>query len=382
MPSHVLVDPHKPPLASTPDFTRFAATHPWVGAKVGKPQTINGGYLQQFQNATAYGRYGSEPMEVHGSIRQRYVEMNGPDGWLGFPLSNETATPDGTGRYNHFEHGSIYWHPATGAFEIHGAIRERWAALGYERGWLGYPKSDEVKFDDDGGRVSFFQHGAIYWWPDTGAIALNEVIVHYTGLHCFGETDADSGSDSDEPYATLGVAVPGSTQQIFQTKIYGEEAHEDGVDSNEGYLDVIELYRGTPRGLMINSILQEHSGGDTKASREVIGEAVEKGGQALATAATLIPVVGPVLGPAATIGLKVFKRDIIDALNSFLESTLGYADRPLGSDVQVFSAKDLIVLATRPEGHAQFGPIPWRFETPPLERFGATYKLYFNVFPA
>jgi len=50
--------------------------------------------------------------------------------------------------------------------------------------------------------------------------------------------------------------------------------------------------------------------------------------------------------------------------------------------VQVLTAKQMIVLAMRPEGHAQFGPIPWRFETPPLSRFGATYKLYFNVSPA
>ena len=57
-------------------------------------------------------------------------------------------------------------------------------------------------------------------------------------------------------YATLGVAVPGGQKQVFQTKIYGEGPNEDGVDSNEGYFDVIELYRGTPRGLIVNSILQ------------------------------------------------------------------------------------------------------------------------------
>lgn len=43
------------------------------------------------------------------------------------------------------------------------------------------------EFED--GRASKFQHGAIYWWPDTGTIAINDVIVHYTGWYCFGETD-------------------------------------------------------------------------------------------------------------------------------------------------------------------------------------------------
>ena len=371
---------NKPVPQVTPDFDKFASTHPSIGQKVGSPKRLRAGFEQQYQNATAYGAFGSPPKEVHGAIRDRFVQFGGPDGWLGYPLTDETATPDGEGRFNHFENGSIYWHPTTGAFEVHGAIRDRWAGLGHERAWLGYPTSDEAAFDD--GRVSIFQHGAVYWWPDTGALAMNDVIVHYTGLHCFGETDADSGSDSDEPYATLGVAVPGGQKQVFQTKIYGEGPNEDGVDSNEGYFDVIELYRGTPRGLIVNSILQEHSGGDTNASRAVIAEAVEKGGQALATAATQIPVVGPVFGPAATLALKLFKEEILGALNGFLESTLGFADRPLGSDVQVLTAKQMIVLAMRPEGHAQFGPIPWRFETPPLSRFGATYKLYFNVSPA
>ena len=52
-------------------------------------------------------------------------------GWersfLGYPLTDETATPDGVGRYNHFQGGSIYWTPATGAHEVHGAIRGQWA---------------------------------------------------------------------------------------------------------------------------------------------------------------------------------------------------------------------------------------------------------------
>lgn len=28
--------------------------------------------------------------------------------------------------------------------EVHGAIRDKWASLGYERGLLGYPISDEM----------------------------------------------------------------------------------------------------------------------------------------------------------------------------------------------------------------------------------------------
>lgn len=36
--------------------------------------------------------------------------------------------PDGIGHYRHYAGGSIYWSPATGVHESHGAIRALWAA--------------------------------------------------------------------------------------------------------------------------------------------------------------------------------------------------------------------------------------------------------------
>ena len=79
-----------------------------------------------------------------------------------YPTTDELATPDTTGRYNHFANGgSIYWTPSTGGHEVHGAIRVKWAQLGWERGPLGYPTSDEYTIA--GGRRSDFQHGSISW---------------------------------------------------------------------------------------------------------------------------------------------------------------------------------------------------------------------------
>ena len=46
-------------------------------------------------------------------------------GFLHYPVTDETGTPDGVGRFNHFEGGSIYWTPGTGAKEVHGAIRDQ-----------------------------------------------------------------------------------------------------------------------------------------------------------------------------------------------------------------------------------------------------------------
>ena len=86
---------------------------------------------------------------------------------LGHPQTNETPCPDNVGHYVHFDGGSIYWTPQTGAFSIYGDIRAKWASLGWERSPLGYPTSDE--HDEAGGRGSDFQHGRILWQPGKGA---------------------------------------------------------------------------------------------------------------------------------------------------------------------------------------------------------------------
>ncbi len=104
-----------------------------------------------------------------GAIEQAWLRTGGARGVLGAPLTDELPTPDAVGRFNHFEHGSIYWSSATGAHEVHGAIREAWARSGWERSVLGYPISDELSTGDGLGRVSRFQGGSIYFSPATGA---------------------------------------------------------------------------------------------------------------------------------------------------------------------------------------------------------------------
>jgi hypothetical protein len=83
--------------------------------------------------------------EVHGAIRQKYLALGAEASILGYPRTDETGTPDGIGRYNHFQAGSIYWTPGTFAHEVHGLIRELWSNSGWERNpQLGYPISDEL----------------------------------------------------------------------------------------------------------------------------------------------------------------------------------------------------------------------------------------------
>ena len=46
---------------------------------------------------------------VIGDIREKWLSLGGASSFLGQPLTDELTTPDGVGRYNHFQGGSIYW---------------------------------------------------------------------------------------------------------------------------------------------------------------------------------------------------------------------------------------------------------------------------------
>src|SRR5262245_36512941 len=143
----------------------------WLGAAVSAelvpPDGI--GRYKHFQGGSIYWSLGTDAHEVHGAIRDLWSSLGWEQSFLGYPFTDESVTPDGVGRYNHFQGGSIYWTPATGAHEVHGAIRALWSSLGWEQSFLGYPLTDESLPPDLGGRYNHFDGGSIYWSPATGA---------------------------------------------------------------------------------------------------------------------------------------------------------------------------------------------------------------------
>lgn len=93
-----------------------------------------------------------------GAILTRWEADGSEQGPLGKPTSPEAAG-DGRTRYATFEHGAMYWSPATGAQPINGAIYAAWASLGFERGALGLPTSGEIAEPE--WIVQNFQHGTL-----------------------------------------------------------------------------------------------------------------------------------------------------------------------------------------------------------------------------
>jgi LGFP repeat/Prokaryotic phospholipase A2 len=121
-----------------------------------------------FQGGSIYWSPSTGAHEVRGAIRDRWATANWENGFLGFPISDEFSAGGGRGRGSHFQNGSIYWSPSTGAHEVHGAIREEWGRLGWEHN-LGFPVTDEHASFEGADRASFFDNGAIYWSAARGA---------------------------------------------------------------------------------------------------------------------------------------------------------------------------------------------------------------------
>lgn len=126
------------------------------------------GRFSNFQGGTIFWSKETGAHSMYGPIMPKWIALHDGRGLLGYPTSDESLTPDKRGHYVHFENGSIYWTASTGAHEVHGEIRDKWASLHWERGPLGYPISDE--FQNGVYRRSNFQHGFIRWTAEAGAV--------------------------------------------------------------------------------------------------------------------------------------------------------------------------------------------------------------------
>ncbi|NNH70126.1 trehalose corynomycolyl transferase [Nocardia uniformis] len=101
--------------------------------------------------------------ETTGAIGARYDEVGGPTGPLGDCTGDERGR-DG-GRQQDFEHGAIYWTPDSAAWEVHGLIGDKYEDIGGPPAALGWPVSGELPTPNGVGQFNRFQTGNIYHSP-------------------------------------------------------------------------------------------------------------------------------------------------------------------------------------------------------------------------
>ncbi|MGW0020931.1 hypothetical protein ACWDUD_21640 [Rhodococcus sp. NPDC003382] len=123
------------------------------------------GRRQEFQRGAIYVAFQNAIGSAirNGLIRDRWnaVGAHEPGSLLGYPIQDPVDLPDGQGRMSRFERGVIYWHPTTGAWDVSGAILDKWAQSGYEAGQQKYPTGQPYSTDGDVTLQQNFQAGSI-----------------------------------------------------------------------------------------------------------------------------------------------------------------------------------------------------------------------------
>ncbi|AOW93790.1 esterase [Rhodococcus sp. WMMA185] len=173
----VNVEANKPACGTSGAIADAAGANSWVGACLTPEYGVPGGTVQDFTNGRIFAKSDIGANPVAGAIGGAYQVSGGPGGPLGFPTTPDLGAPDGRGRFNHFEKGSIYWTPQTGAHPVRGAIRDEWANQGWEGGPLGYPVADEIATPGKEGAVQGFEIGGMYWSPANGAHSVQGLIM-------------------------------------------------------------------------------------------------------------------------------------------------------------------------------------------------------------
>lgn len=142
-----------------------------------KPTFDNVGRSQQFQGGIISWHPDTGAHVVWGLVGEHWLRLGREK--FGYPITDELPTGNRLGLHNHFRalnlpnrpESSIFWSKATGAHAVFGAIRDRWAKLGWDGGKLGFPKSDEYDVQVDGvnGKRVDFENGYVVWTAKKGA---------------------------------------------------------------------------------------------------------------------------------------------------------------------------------------------------------------------
>ena len=133
-------------------YANYGGSSGLLGRRVGEEQFIDDQTRGRFQNYLG---------SVFGPARTIASERQHPDSPMptcSVPKGESTALES-----------SIYWTAKTCAHVVEGQIRSLWLTLGGAKGKLGFPISDETLTPDRVGRLSRFEHSEIWWYPEKGA---------------------------------------------------------------------------------------------------------------------------------------------------------------------------------------------------------------------
>jgi hypothetical protein len=163
-----------------------------LGASRSSIRLINnpdgGAYRKDFQNGTliAVPNTGGTPQFTIAAILEnfysKWAALGGEKSFLGYPTSDLKNSSGGLGQYQSFWHGVISSRASEKPLAFSYGIYQRWENLGFEKSLLGVRLEDAKLSLDKLSYIQRFQNGIIYdykayrqYVPGTGAIAYGPI---------------------------------------------------------------------------------------------------------------------------------------------------------------------------------------------------------------
>jgi uncharacterized protein with LGFP repeats len=189
------------------------------------------GFSSRYERGIVYWNERTGTGMVSGTIEERYRELRGPAGRLGYPIGRETSSgtvwDESPGSCQRFEStwdykaaavektgtvcGATIYASERGVFATWGGIGEYHEARGGSQGPLGFPLSEETwvtaKRGDPERYRQNFEGGTVYWGTQTGAACVRSPIeqVHERDLFTFGLPIGDQQTAAPSREGTTGV---------------------------------------------------------------------------------------------------------------------------------------------------------------------------------
>lgn len=141
-----------------------------------RPTAGKGGYFLRYEKGWVYYNPKlNKAFAVWGEMMKKWSETGYETGWLGFPITDHTPTPNKAGFFMAFDNGSIYNSTQTGTHTVGGTIRDEWAKRGWENSAeLGFPKTDELQINVDGyTRYQQFEKGTLFFGNGKNVLYVN-----------------------------------------------------------------------------------------------------------------------------------------------------------------------------------------------------------------